>query len=220
MPLTPETTTMANARPWSLLKFGDDIWLKALGTARLVFLRNMEITAFPAPVEEVDARHGPFEYLAPCNPGSTKGDALATIEGLINPLVQEGERARKVLAQVRGALGGVSDDQVLAHVQSFANAKWVLDNIQMTLGLSSSGGQNVLTMIGQLIEEHDEVVGLRTLMGNHVEEIQRLRGVLEATEFDLNRRSKQAETLASTNNDLRNTNSNLRAAIRRLSEEL
>lgn len=172
MPLTPETTTMAAARPWSLLKFGDDIWLKALGTARLVFLRNMEITAFPAPVEEVDARHGPFEYLAPCTGRSSE--------------------------------------------------RRVLDDIGSAMGLTDiTDGSSILHTIGKLLEEHDEVVGLRTLMTNRVEEIQRLREELSrqwaevpstgkgAVEYRPHRwpEAEEIKRLQTANATLRNTTS-------------
>lgn len=270
MPLTPETTTMAAARPWSLLKFGDDIWLRTPSAAQLLSLRGMEIRALPTSTpEEVDARHGPFEYLAchmtkpayrmPDRITHNRHQELTNVARELRQTILDTEGILFLLLHVNNTRcePPLPKEEVEHIVESSEDdstspEKWLLDNIRTALGLTDiTDGASVLHTIGKLLEEHDEVVGLRTLMTNRVEEIQRLReeirrqaeGVpsegegaeierlrnallrrelnhlaeierlrnalhaqtekLSETEFDLARRTRQVETLASTKADLR-----------------
>jgi FtsZ-binding cell division protein ZapB len=103
--------------------------------------------------------------------------------------------------------------------RGFAIAKWYLDNICTALGLSNSDGQSALTVIGKLLEEHDEIVALR-LMTSRVDEIQELRETIRELEhkvsaFDDDRQTERqrADKLADEKAELRDA---LRDALHRL----
>lgn len=140
---TESTMTMSAARPWSLLTCDGNIWLRTPSAAQILSLRGTEIRALPTSAfEEVDARHGPFEYLG-CTESSIPGRGnLEAIESHINELLRKGEQAQ-----------------------------WVLDNIRTALGLTEiASGSSVLHAIGLLLAEHDEVVDLRAALRRLSEE--------------------------------------------------